>query len=176
VVARVFEHNETSVAWEAFVDTYRESMPDVYRYLYRATGGDVPLAEDLTQATFTTAVRAVRSGRIESLTSAWLHTVARSRLIDHFRRAAREESKLSIIHGQRQRSVDIPEDLSVDEARAALRRLPTSQRAALVLRYLDDLPMPEVATALGRSVRATESLLARSRAAFRAAYEEQTDA
>jgi RNA polymerase sigma-70 factor (ECF subfamily) len=45
----------------------------------------------------------------------------------------------------------------------------------LSLRYLDDLTVPEVADALGRSVHATESLLARARRAFRMSYLEQSD-
>ena len=44
-------------------------------------------------------------------------------------------------------------------------------RAALTLRYLDDLPVPEVAALLGRTLHATEALLVRARAAFRRAYE-----
>ena len=44
-------------------------------------------------------------------------------------------------------------------------------RAALTLRYLDDLPVAEVAAVLDRTVHATEALLVRARAAFRRAYE-----
>jgi RNA polymerase sigma-70 factor (ECF subfamily) len=59
---------------------------------------------------------------------------------------------------------------------AALQALRGQHRLALVLRYLDDLSVAEVARLLGKSVRATESLLVRARAALRAAYEEQCDA
>ncbi len=48
-------------------------------------------------------------------------------------------------------------------------------RGALTLRYLDGLPVPEVAEQLGRTVHATEALLVRARAAFRRAYEEGED-
>jgi RNA polymerase sigma-70 factor (ECF subfamily) len=43
-------------------------------------------------------------------------------------------------------------------------------RAALTLRYLDGLPVLEVAAHLGRTLHATEALLVRARAAFRQAY------
>ena len=48
----------------------------------------------------------------------------------------------------------------------------------LTLRYLDDLPVPDVAALVDRSVHATEGLLVRARAAFRRAYgdEEADDA
>ena len=47
-------------------------------------------------------------------------------------------------------------------------------RAALTLRYLDGLPVGEVAHVLGRTVHATEALLGRARAAFRRSYEGRT--
>ena len=52
----------------------------------------------------------------------------------------------------------------------ALAAVPPVQRAALALRYLDDLSVAGVAEALDRSVRATESLLARGRDNFRRHY------
>jgi RNA polymerase sigma-70 factor (ECF subfamily) len=169
------EHEET-VGWAAFVDVYVAAMPAVYRYLHRGTGGDVALAEDLTQQTFMSAVRAMKGGRPEVVTPAWLQTVARSRLIDHYRRQAVESTKLAVVHRARADAGELPDDLTVGEAQAALRSLPPLQRAALVLRYLDDLSVAGVAEQLGRSVRATESLLVRARAAFKVAYEEHGDA
>ena len=49
----------------------------------------------------------------------------------------------------------------------ALGKLPASQRLAVTLRYLDDLSVPEIATATGKSVHAVESLLARGRTSLR---------
>ena len=57
-------------------------------------------------------------------------------------------------------------------ARETLDRPGPHHRAALTLRYLDDLPVPEVAGLLGRTVHATEALLVRARSAFRRAYAE----
>jgi RNA polymerase sigma-70 factor (ECF subfamily) len=57
------------------------------------------------------------------------------------------------------------------DADAILVRLNPSQRAALLLRYYDGLPVAEVAAMMGRSMTATESLLARARAAFRRIHE-----
>ena len=47
--------------------------------------------------------------------------------------------------------------------RAALARLPGSQRMAVVLRYYEGLSGAEIAAAMGTSVRAVERLLARGR-------------
>lgn len=54
----------------------------------------------------------------------------------------------------------------------ALATLPALQRAVLVQHYADGLPMREIATTLHKSESAIESLMTRSRDAFRRAYEE----
>ena len=48
---------------------------------------------------------------------------------------------------------------------------PPPARAALTLRYLDGLPVNDVAACLDRTVHATEALLVRARTAFRRVYE-----
>ena len=55
-------------------------------------------------------------------------------------------------------------------AHQVLAAQPAAHRAALTLRYLDGLGVPEVARTLGRTVGATESLLTRARTAFRRSY------
>ena len=166
----------TSGSWGVFADSYRSTMPIVYRYLYRGTAGDVQLTEELTQATFEVAIRAFGQGRAEAIEPAWLQTVARSRLIDHYRRARREREKLAIVATRPPQEVELPGDVAQADATAALRALSPQHRLVLVLRYLDDLSVAEVACLLGKSVRATESLLVRARSALRAAYEERCDA
>ncbi len=54
----------------------------------------------------------------------------------------------------------------------ALPQVHPHHRAALTLRYLDGLPVAQVAGHLGRTLHATEALLVRARAAFRTAYED----
>ena len=48
------------------------------------------------------------------------------------------------------------------------------QRAALVLRHMEGLSVPELAQVLGRSVEAAESLLSRGRVGFKRAYLEES--
>ncbi len=62
-----------------------------------------------------------------------------------------------------------------ERAVEVLAQLPAAQRAALVLRHLDGLSVPEVARTLERSVEAVESLLARGRVSFRRAYAEVSE-
>jgi RNA polymerase sigma-70 factor (ECF subfamily) len=56
--------------------------------------------------------------------------------------------------------------------REVLAELGPHHRAALTLRYLDGLPVRQVAEHLGRTEHATEALLVRARHAFRVRYDE----
>jgi RNA polymerase sigma-70 factor, ECF subfamily len=152
---------------------YHRSLPHVYGYLLSRCG-DASLAEDLAAETFMAAVAAAGQPDPPEMTVAWLVGVARHKLADHWRRSARDE-RTQAVAAQPDDALDDPWDewLDTEAAYAALRCLPATQRAALTLRYLDGLGVPEVAEHLGRSVHATETLLARSRAALRAVYREE---
>jgi RNA polymerase sigma-70 factor (ECF subfamily) len=152
---------------------YDSALPHVYGYLLSRCG-KAALAEDLTAETFLAAVDAVRRDDPPPVSTPWLVGVARHKLADHWRRRAREERHLSSVAADW--DADYPDDpwdahLDAVRARETLACLSPPHQAALTLRYLDDLPVPEVADLLERSIHATEALLVRARSAFRRAYE-----
>jgi RNA polymerase sigma-70 factor, ECF subfamily len=153
------------------LELYDDALPHVYGYLL-ARCGDTGLAEDLTAESFLAAVRAVRLPGAPDPSIPWLIGVARHKLADHWRRAEREHRGLRLLAGE-PAPVEDPWDALVDQIRAreVLDQLGPHHRAALTLRYLDGLPVPEVALLLGRTRHATEALLVRARTAFRRCYE-----
>jgi len=167
----VSEPIATSDPRRALIALYDEALPEVYGYL-ASRCGSAAVAEDLTSETFLAAVDAVRRDAVPDLTVAWLIGVARHKLVDHWRRQGREQDAAE------------PAEVSVDDwdvrldqllARATLAELGPHHRSALTLRYLDGLPVREVADCLGRTEGATEVLLVRAKAAFRAHYEDGSE-
>jgi RNA polymerase sigma-70 factor (ECF subfamily) len=159
------------------VALYRRTVGEVHRYLSKLTAGDRALAEDLTQETYLALVRALPGSGPEVLCLPWLITTARHAFLQRLRAGRREQRR-----AERARSV-VRETAGVDQAAVAadeanrlLRRLPEDQRAAVVLRYVDDLPVAEIARLLGRSVRATESLLARATSTIRRSVAKEAEA
>jgi len=152
------------------LEIYDLALPRVYGYLFSRCG-TASTAEDLTSETFLAAADAVVRGNCPPMSTAWLIGVARHKLVDHWRRKGREERGLQAAGTDAVESDD-PWDIELDvlAARATLDRLAPHHRAALTLRYIDDLPVSEVATVLERTLHATEGLLVRARAAFRHAY------
>ena len=159
----------------AFSDFYAETLPHVYGYFIHRCGGSRAVAEDLTQEKFMSAVRQIKGqGTRPDSPIAWVLGIARHKLIDHYRRQAREQRRLEAVAGEASVDewIEWDDNASRERAVAALGDVAELQRAALVLRYMDGLSVPEVARSLGKSVHATESLLARGRARFKQAYEE----
>ena len=157
----------------ALLELYDAALPQVYGYLLSRCGR-AGLAEDLAAETFLAAAAAVRRDSAP-LTIAWVLGIARHKLVDHWRRQARDDRNMRALASETRPSED-PWDVQLDSvrARAVLERLGPHHRAALTLRYLDDLPVPHVAALLDRSVHATEALLTRARTAFRRAYGEES--
>ena len=160
------DHGDQRVALLGLYDT---ALPEVYGYL-ASRCGSASVAEDLTSETFLAAVDAVKRRTIRELTVAWLIGVARNKLVDHWRRRERESKVLQAVGDDPTADAEEQWDVQLDAlvAHETLASLGTHHRSALTLRYLDGLPVREVADHLGRTEGATEVLLVRARAAFRA--------
>ena len=162
---------------ESFRAFYDDALPRVYGYFMHRCGGSVATAEDLTQETFLAAVAELKKEKRIVTPIAWIYGIARHKLLDHYRRQERIDRPLGVAS-----NVDeLEEVLLVDDSDAARERatvalasVAASQRAALVLCYVDGYSVPEAARLLGRSIEAVESLLARGRQSFKRAYLEES--
>lgn len=159
---------EVESAW--FRSLYEEAVPVVYGYFFKRCGGSSEVAADLTQETFLSALESLRNGAEVEAPMPWVITIARRRLVDHIRRRSRPA--LRAAEGRDEVWVG-PGRTSDREVRLveALDRLADDRQLALVLRYVDELSVREVAELMGKSVRATESLLVRARAALSESFE-----
>lgn len=156
---------------ERLLAIYDTSVREVYGYLLHRCR-HAATAEDLTAETFMAAVTSIDRGAVGEVTTAWLVGIARHKLVDHWRRLERAARNLQAVADPP--IEDDPWDAQLDGflARDVLARLGAHHRAALTLRYVDDLSVPEVAGVLDRTVHATEALLVRARRAFRDLYEQ----
>jgi RNA polymerase sigma-70 factor (ECF subfamily) len=155
-----------------FIAFYRLHLASVYGYLLRLCAGDRVQAEDLTQDVWVALVDELRQGHVERADPRWLISVARSRFIDHARRERLGRLKLLLLP----RRLDPDTDPASNDVLDRLAELQPLHRAVLVLRYVDDLPVLQVAAAIGRDLTATNSLLARARAELRRLGRGDTDA
>jgi len=134
---------------DGFVELYRSRRAPMVRLAHLLTAGD-PAAEELVQESFLR----VRS-RWESVDQPvpYLRTAVVNACRNHARRRELERREAT--------APDATQGPDV-EVRMLIAHLPERQRAAVVLRYYEDLPEAEIATTLGCSVSAVKSLLHRT--------------
>jgi RNA polymerase sigma-70 factor (ECF subfamily) len=153
--------NRTRDAFDVFFD---EAMPTVFGYALRLTGGNQQEAWDLTQDAWLRIVSDINHGTAARPSVGLLITVVRSRFIDQLRRSKRLPTKLALVWPV-ERTID---DLEPSDVVAALDQLRPEHRAVLMMAYVDDLHVDEVAHVLGVSRSTTYSLMERARNELRA--------
>jgi RNA polymerase sigma-70 factor (ECF subfamily) len=149
---------------------FRRHYAQVYRFLRRRTESD-EVAEDLAQAVFAdAAARLQRLGREDPPVLAWLYTVARRRLVDRARSAARGQGTLASLDEARARPIEETLEYGADLASAiaaSIRELPEGQRQVVVMKLLEGRPFAEIAERLGLSEAACKMRFSRGLEALR---------
>jgi RNA polymerase sigma-70 factor, ECF subfamily len=157
-----------AAADRSFEELYRGHRADVFRAALRELG-NVHDAEDVTQAAFVDAYRAVLRGSEPRSPRAWLLAIAANVRRRRYRTAQRRPR-------EQPTDADFPltAELPNELARAlaeALGELPPEGRRVFVLRELGGLSYEEIADATGTSVGAVQMQLFRARRELRALLE-----
>jgi RNA polymerase sigma-70 factor (ECF subfamily) len=164
--------------WATAAVLHKRYLKDVFRYVSRR----VPRQEvdDVTMQVFATALEALPRFRGECPPRIWLLKIAHGKVVDALRRrASRRETLASELADAEQGTDPLADTLASTaegpetvfervEARRMIRhlvdQLNKDQREALLLQYVEELPVAEIAVIMGRSAAAIDSLLQRARA------------
>ena len=171
----------------AFEALYARHKAATYRYFLRHAGGHAATAEELHQDLWLKVVGARRRYEAQAKFSTWLYTLARHRMVDHWRSrhgislaslededtAVQAEESSSALHG----GSDDPLGASIDaEARlrllAALADVPPLQRDAFLLHIEAGLSLDQIAGLTAASVETVKSRLRYAYRRLRAALED----
>jgi RNA polymerase sigma-70 factor (sigma-E family) len=129
--------------------------------------GDRTQAEDLLQEAFVRCVGRFRYLRIPDAFDAYLRRAIVNLHTSGLRRKRLERAHLARERGAGLRVATMPDVAQREDLWQRLTALPARQRAALVLRYYEDLSERETADVLGCSPAAAKSLIARGTQALR---------
>jgi RNA polymerase sigma-70 factor (ECF subfamily) len=158
--------------WDAL---YAEQLPRVYNF-FRFRVGDGADAEDLTSETFEKAWRARHRYRRDlGAFTTWLFRIARHVAIDHFRRV-RPHAPLEAAADQS--GGPTPEELAerrsdFERLTRLLTALPERDRELVALKYGMQMTNRAIARLLGLSESNVGTILHRTTAALRAAWNEE---
>ena len=150
----------------SFERFYEQHVHAVYRYAL-AVLHNAADAEDVTQTTFLNAYRAFQRDERPHKPRNWLIKIAHNVCRQRFRESSRRPREVEFddaLAAAPPHDADAP---TATEIRRALGFLAFNQRAALVMRELEDRSYAEIAEVLDISVSAVETLLFRARRALR---------
>jgi RNA polymerase sigma-70 factor (ECF subfamily) len=151
---------------ESFDALYRDSLPVVVRSVGWIVG-DAEVAREITQDAFVAALVHWRKVSSYENPGAWVRRVAIRQAV---RSVKRTRNMPAFAAGE-----GFPDGDDILDVRAAVASLPGAQRAAVVLRYMHDLPVSEVARTLGCSEGTAKTHLFRARKALAARLREEDD-
>jgi RNA polymerase sigma factor (sigma-70 family) len=153
----------------AFEGFYREHVAGVYQYALAVLSNSAD-AEDVTQQTFLNAYRAFQRGEKPQKPHNWLIKIAHNVCRMRWRQSGRRPQEIPLENVCEPAAPD-DEKPSLDVLLGELARLPFKQRAAIVMREVEDRSYAEIADVLETTVPAVEALLFRARTNLRARRE-----
>ena len=147
-------------------ELYRVQVAPLQRLAFLLTS-DHHLAEDITQQAFVRFYRRFFALRDPAAAPAYLRRTVVNLARSHHRRGRREREHLEAQQPARE-AADDPGVEDHDLIVQTLASLPYRQRAAIVLRFYEDLTERQAAEVLGCSAAAMKSLTARAMTSLRA--------
>ncbi len=163
-------------AWKVFCNEY--SLP-LLTYVRLQFVCDRELAEEVVQMAFVRCVKSIRSfDSSQGHLFPWLKAVAGNEARTLLATYPPQPQAASEISANTVESLDntvLPDEVLARKetqllVHEALMELPSRHRKALILKYLENCRVAEIARRLGQSEKAIESLLTRSRDAFKTMF------
>ncbi len=170
IIQGIFTQNEKILA--KFYKKYHSSL---FRFVHRRIT-DVGAAEELVQDVLFDFIESVRSFRGSSSIKTYLFSIARNKVIDHFRKKQVKQILFSALPSGIVETVAtvFNEDLEKKELEQRIQRtlktLPNDYAVILRLKYIEGAKVIRIAELFCLSLKATESLLFRARKAFTKAF------
>lgn len=164
---------------QKFIAVYRSYVDEIYQYVYLRLGLNQALAEDLTQEIFLDVYKGF--SRFKGLCSerTWIFRITKNKLNDFYRKQYNEKFELVDIDDHAVENLvdstgDVQElmieNFEREKVRACLNELSEQYRIVLVLKYMDEQSVKDIAFIVGKSPKAIESVLQRAKKAFIKGY------
>ena len=148
---------------EAWDILFRRYQLPLYVYVFELVH-DEQTSLDLVQETFIAAVRHIGSLRDDAKFGSWLFGIAHQKCIQRWRKQGREEVLLDEMSESANEFEGGPDDLLIRQEQETefmnlLNQLPLPQRSVLLLHFVEDFSLEEIAGITGTPIGTVKSRL-----------------
>jgi len=162
---------------EAWDILFRRYQLPLYVYVFELVH-DEQTSLDLVQETFIAAVRHIGSLRDDRKFGSWLFGIAHQKCLQRWRKQKREEILLDEIPDVPDESENNPDDLLIRQEQEAdflnlLNQLPLPQRSVLLLHFVEDFSLEEIASITETQLGTVKSRLHYAKKTLRKLLEQQ---
>jgi RNA polymerase sigma-70 factor (ECF subfamily) len=169
----------------AFDELFERYFTGLFRFALPRVHYDPDTAEEVVQAALCAALRKLHTFRGEAALFTWLCTFCRREISAHYERSRRQPPVVALVDETTEVAMALESLWSIggvgpEEAvwrhelgrlvHVALDALPAHYGDALEWKYIEEIPVNEIAVRLAVTPKAAESLLSRAREAFRDAF------
>jgi RNA polymerase sigma-70 factor (ECF subfamily) len=161
-------------AWDTLFRRYQ--LP-LYVYAFELVR-DEQASLDIVQETFINAARHIGSLREDEKFGSWLFGIAHQKCIQRWRKQGREASGLAELAAAPEEFTEDPAELLIRAEQEAavmklLNRLPVPQRSLLLLHFVEDFPLEDIATITGAALGTVKSRLHYAKKALKKLIEDE---
>ncbi|MDD4409158.1 MAG: RNA polymerase sigma factor [Candidatus Pacebacteria bacterium] len=150
-----------------FSQLYDEHLERIYRFVYYKVSSE-SATQDICSDVFTNLWKQVSLGKEVKNPSAFLFTLARNSVIDHYRKNDKEKNRgdiddyIDIISDKKQdihKQAELKDDMKI--VNAAMNEMKEEYRQAIFMYYIEQEPITEVARSLGKTQGAARVIVSR---------------
>ncbi len=161
-------------AWDTLFRRYQ--LP-LYVYAFELVHHE-QASLDIVQETFINAARHIGSLRDDEKFGSWLFGIAHQKCIQRWRKEGREHAAFEEFAAAPPEFEDGPDELLIRQEQEAefmalLNQLPLAQRSVLLLHFVEDFPLEEIADITGAALGTVKSRLHYAKKALRALIEKE---
>ena len=161
----------------AFKVLYLKYSNLLFAYILHNLSNNQGIASDIWQETWCISIEKIDNFQFKSSFFTWLCAIAKNKIYDYYRQTKRQDSFVGI--EKLQFEIDLEEiDIELIDKETqtnvvtVLANLPDEYNYLLTAKYIENKSTDEIALEIGKSYKATESMLTRAREAFREKFKQ----